>query len=56
VNRMRKELGLGLTDRIVLTLPEADRDLLVHDGWIKGETLAVRVDAGGDELRIEKAS
>jgi len=55
VNRLRKELGLALIDRIVLTLPEADRDLLVHDGWIKGETLAERVDAGGGELRIEKA-
>src|SRR5205823_7384017 len=31
VNRMRKELGLELTDRIVLTLPDADRDLLAHE-------------------------
>src|SRR5262249_27469241 len=28
VNTMRKEMGLGLSDRIVLTLPEFDRDLL----------------------------
>jgi len=54
VNTMRKEAGLELTDRIRLTLPEADADLLEHTDWIAGETLAVSVDADGNELRIDK--
>ena len=55
VNRLRKEMGLEVTDRIVLTIPEADRDLLVYEPWIRTETLAVQVDARGGELRVEKA-
>jgi isoleucyl-tRNA synthetase len=55
VNTMRKEAGLDLTDRILLTIPEADADLLEHSEWIARETLAVKVDAAGAELRIEKA-
>ena len=47
VNSMRKEAGLELTDRIALTLPETDRDLLEHEDWIARETLAVSVDADG---------
>jgi len=54
-NTMRKEAGLELTDRIRLTLPLADGDLLAHADWIARETLAVSVDADGSELRIEKA-
>ena len=53
VNSMRKEAGLELTDRIALTLPETDRDLLEHADWIARETLAVSVDAGS-ELAIAK--
>ena len=45
VNSMRKDAGLELTDRIRLTLPAADADLLAHAEWIKAETLAVTVDA-----------
>jgi isoleucyl-tRNA synthetase len=44
VNGMRKEAGLELTDRIVLTLPEAESDLLGHAERIKEETLAVRIE------------
>jgi isoleucyl-tRNA synthetase len=51
VNTMRKDAGLAITDRIVLTLPG---DLAEHQDWIARETLAERVDQG-DELRIEKA-
>jgi isoleucyl-tRNA synthetase len=51
VNTMRKEAGLEITDRIVLTLPP---DLLEHEGWIARETLAERVEPGG-EVAIEKA-
>jgi isoleucyl-tRNA synthetase len=56
VNTKRKEDGLELTDRIRLTLPEADSDLLEHQDWIARETLAVSVEATGGELRIEKAA
>ena len=54
VNAMRKDLGFELTDRIVLTVPRDDGELLDHGDWIKRETLAERVELG-DELRIEKA-
>jgi isoleucyl-tRNA synthetase len=55
VNTMRKEAGLELTDRIRLTIPERDSDLLEHREWIAHETLAVSIEAAGDEIRIEKA-
>jgi hypothetical protein len=51
VNTMRKDAGLAITDRIVLTLPG---ELAEHQDWIARETLAERVEPG-DELRIEKA-
>ena len=51
VNTMRRDAGLAITDRIVLTLPG---DLAEHRDWIARETLAERVEPG-DELRIEKA-
>ncbi len=55
VNTMRKDSGLGLSDRIALTLPRADADLLEHADWIKAETLAVAVEAnGGSEPAIVK--
>jgi isoleucyl-tRNA synthetase len=54
VNTMRKETGLELSDRIRLTIPERDADLLAHDEWIARETLAVSVAADGVELRFEK--
>jgi isoleucyl-tRNA synthetase len=53
VNTMRKEAGLELTDRIVLTLPE-DGDLTRYEDWICAETLAERVERG-PELAIAKA-
>jgi isoleucyl-tRNA synthetase len=54
VNTMRKETGLELTDRVRLTIPEADADLLEHREWIARETLAVSVDAGGSEIAVAK--
>jgi isoleucyl-tRNA synthetase len=55
VNTMRKEQGLELTDRIVLTVPESDADLVERHGeWIGREVLAVEVRLG-PELRIDKA-
>ena len=53
VNTMRKEAGLELTDRIVLTLPDGS-DLIRHEDWIKAETLATRIEPG-DALAIAKA-
>ena len=42
LNSMRKEQGLELTDRIAVTLPAADADLVEqHSEWIKAEVLAV---------------
>jgi isoleucyl-tRNA synthetase len=57
LNSMRKEAGLELTDRIQVTLPEADADLLQHADWIKQETLAVAIetDGGSAEPKIAKA-
>jgi isoleucyl-tRNA synthetase len=56
VNSMRKEAGLEITDRITLTIPAGDSDLLEHAEWIKAETLAVSLDAdGGAEPAITKA-
>jgi isoleucyl-tRNA synthetase len=43
VNTLRKESGLELTDRITLTLPQADADLLQHEQWIKDEVLATEI-------------
>ncbi|MBA3717709.1 MAG: hypothetical protein H0W87_05740, partial [Actinobacteria bacterium] len=44
VNTLRKQEGLELTDRIVLTLPAEQADVLEHADWIKRETLAVRIE------------
>jgi isoleucyl-tRNA synthetase len=54
VNSLRKERGLELTDRIVLTVPEEMRRLIdAHGTWVKSEVLAVDVDFGV-ELKFEK--
>jgi len=57
LNSMRKEAGLELTDRIVVTLPATDSDLLAHEDWIKNEVLAteIRVDGGSAEPQIARA-
>jgi isoleucyl-tRNA synthetase len=52
VNSMRKDAGLELTDRITLTLPGADADLLEHSKWIASETLALSV--ATDEIDAPK--
>jgi hypothetical protein len=54
VNSMRKDAGLELTDRIALTIPEQDEDLLEHEEWIARETLALSMTAAGDELGFER--
>jgi isoleucyl-tRNA synthetase len=57
LNTMRKEAGLELTDRIVVTLPQSASDLLAHEDRIKEEVLAVeiRTDGGSGEPEIAKA-
>jgi isoleucyl-tRNA synthetase len=56
VNRMRKETGLDLSDRIALHLPGSDDDLLGYRDWIAREVLAVSIDiAGGDKITFERA-
>ncbi len=49
VNALRKQSGLELTDRISLTIPSRDADLLVHGDWIRSETLAASLEAGADD-------
>jgi isoleucyl-tRNA synthetase len=55
LNTMRKDAGLALTDRIRVTLPASDADLLQHEDWIREEVLATEVatDSVG-EPRITK--
>ena len=52
---MRKDSGLERTDRIALTIPEADADLLEHRDWIARETLAHEVEARGVEISLVRA-
>jgi isoleucyl-tRNA synthetase len=61
LNALRRDQGLELTDRITVTLPERDADLLAHDDWIKREALAVEVvaSAGVDApvvAKVERAA
>jgi isoleucyl-tRNA synthetase len=48
VNVMRKDQGLELTDRIVLTVPADLEPLLRYEEQIKGEVLAVEIRVDGD--------
>jgi isoleucyl-tRNA synthetase len=56
VNSLRKEQGLELTDRIVLTVPEVQGGTVTaHGDWIAGEVLATEIRIAGDELTLEKS-
>jgi isoleucyl-tRNA synthetase len=56
VNSLRKEHGYELTDRIVLTVPEAQRELRErHGDWIAREVLATEIAVAGGELKLEKS-
>ncbi|HUC59493.1 MAG TPA: isoleucine--tRNA ligase [Streptosporangiaceae bacterium] len=56
VNTMRKDAGLGLSDRIVLRLPESDADLLGYRDWIAGEVLADSVQVmSAEKVTFEKS-
>ena len=55
VNSMRKEQGLELSDRIVLTVPGTMQALVErHGDWIAAEVLAPAIRVEGDELLLEK--
>ena len=55
VNSLRKEQSFELSDRIVLTVPEAQRELAArHGDWIAREVLATDIRVAGDELALEK--
>jgi isoleucyl-tRNA synthetase len=43
LNTMRKDAGLALTDRIRVTLPKTEADLMQHADWIKEEVLATEI-------------
>jgi len=56
VNSMRRDEGYELTDRIVLTVPEAESELIErHGDWIKDEVLATEIRIDGD-VSIAKAA
>ncbi|MEY2399880.1 MAG: isoleucyl-tRNA synthetase [Actinomycetota bacterium] len=56
VNNLRKETGLEIVDRIQLWLAADDADLMRYAERIGNETLAVTVEVGDGEMRLEKAS
>jgi isoleucyl-tRNA synthetase len=47
LNSMRKDAGLELTDRITVTLPASQSDVLQHADRIKEEVLAVSIETDG---------
>jgi isoleucyl-tRNA synthetase len=56
INSMRKNAGLSLDDRIVVTLPSTDADLIAaHGEWIQRDVLAVALAFGQDGPRISKS-
>jgi isoleucyl-tRNA synthetase len=55
INELRKELGLNVTDRIRLTLPESERDLAAYAERVQEETLAVELRFEGDTPEITEA-
>ena len=54
LNAMRKSAGLELTDRIVVTLPRREEDLLAYRDRIANEVLAREIKLG-DDVEITKA-
>ncbi len=57
LNSMRKDAGFAVTDRIRVSLPRSDAELVEQHGeWIAREVLAVSVEVGdADEPRLERA-
>ena len=56
VNQLRKDEGLELTDRIVLTVPDSEAEVVSrHREYLEQEVLATEVRVAGDELALEKS-
>jgi isoleucyl-tRNA synthetase len=57
LNSLRKDAGFAVTDRIRVTLPRSDAELVgQHGEWIASEVLAVSVEVGDvDEPELERA-
>jgi isoleucyl-tRNA synthetase len=56
LNSLRKEQGFELTDRIAVTVQDAQRELVDrHGDWIAREVLATELRVAGDELKLERA-
>ncbi|MDT8435916.1 MAG: isoleucine--tRNA ligase [Gemmatimonadota bacterium] len=54
VQRLRREAGLAVSDRIVLAAAasaQIETAVRAHEAWIAGETLAVRIGTGPEALR-----
>jgi isoleucyl-tRNA synthetase len=55
VNQLRKDEGFEITDRIVLTVPESERDVVgAHRDWIARDVLATDLQVGS-ALAIRKS-
>jgi len=55
VNQLRKDEGLQIMDRIVLTVPASERDVVeAHGDWVAREVLATEIRIG-DALGVEKS-
>ncbi len=54
VNNLRKQTGLEITDRIRLWLANGDADLMPYAERIAAETLAVALEVGDSEMRLER--
>jgi isoleucyl-tRNA synthetase len=56
VNSLRREQGLEITDRIVLTVPEVQGGTIsAHGPWIEGEVLATEIRVEGGAISMQKA-
>jgi isoleucyl-tRNA synthetase len=55
VNQRRKDEGYEIMDRIALTVPESERDVVdAHRDWVAREVLATEIRVG-DALAIQKS-
>ena len=55
VNQLRKDEGYEITDRVVLTVPESEGDVVdAHRDWVAREVLATSIEVG-DALRVQRA-
>jgi isoleucyl-tRNA synthetase len=58
VQRSRKDLGLAVSDRIILGVagsPAVEAAVRLHEGWIAGEVLATRISVGSGAVGPDAA-